>query len=172
MKSRTVVIAVGLAFCVCAAITASGVTPPANGYKSSITKPTSPTGTDWAITKASQAQVKVSSGSVTFSVKVNGVIDTVTTTPVTQSSNTFEIQFRVPNGSGGSTTRTVDFPFALTAGKTTGTVKNPVALSATAVWGKVLDPDESIEIRAISLIQGGSGGGSGNVFGVAGLTAK
>ena len=100
------------------------------------------------------------------------MIDTVTTTPVTQSSNTFEIQFRVPNGSGGSTTRTVDFPFALTAGKTTGTVKNPVALSATAVWGKVLDPDESIEIRAISLIQGGSGGGSGNVFGVAGLTAK
>jgi len=151
----------------------AGVIPPANGYKSSITKPTSPTGTDWSLTKASQTQVKLSTGNVSFTVKLNGVLDTMTSTPVNQMGNTFEVQFVVPNAMGGSTTHTKDFAFDLVAGKTINTqTKFNVGTGDTATWGKVLSPGDAIEMRAVRVIQGGSGLGAGNVFGVAGLTTK
>src|SRR2546428_180794 len=81
----------------------AAVIPPANGYKSSITKPTSPTGTDWSLTKASQVQIKLSTGNVSFSLKVNGVVD-MSSAPVNQTGNTFEVHFVVPNTMGGSST--------------------------------------------------------------------
>src|SRR2546422_6265295 len=98
----------------------AAVIPPANGYKSSITKPTSPTGTDWSLTKASQVQIKLSTGNVSFSLKLNGVVD-MSSAPVNQPGNTFEVQFVVPNTMGGSTTHTKDFSFALVGGKTVST---------------------------------------------------
>jgi len=146
----------------------AGVVPPANSVKMSLTKPTAATGTDWTLTKASQVQVKTSSGNITFQVKVAGVIDTLSTTPVTQLGNTVEFSMRVKG-----INRTKDFTFDLTAGKTNNAAtKYTVSLNDSGTWGSILVPGDTIEIRSVALIQGGTGGGAGNAFAVAGVTAK
>jgi len=162
-KSLLALVALALVFPV-----GAGVVPPANGVKMSLTKPTAVTGTDWSLTKSSQVQVKTSSGNITFYVKAGGVIDTASTTPVTQASNTARFQMRVKG-----VNKTKEFQFDLAAGKTNNALtKFSVSIGDTATWGSVLVPGDSIEITGASLIQGGTGPGAGSAFAVAGLTAK
>jgi len=162
-KSLLALVALALVFPV-----GAGVVPPANGVKMSLTKPTAVTGTDWSLTKSSQVQVKTSSGNITFYVKAGGVIDTTSTTPVTQMNNTARFQLRVKG-----VNKTKEFQFDLAAGKTNNALtKYSVSIGDTATWGSVLVPGDSIEITGASLIQGGTGPGAGSAFAVAGLTAK
>ena len=146
----------------------AGVVPPANGVKMSLTKPTAVTGTDWSLTKSSQVQVKTSSGNITFYVKAGGVIDTASTTLVTQMGNTARFLMRVKG-----INKTKEFPFDLAAGKTNNALtKFSVSIADTTTWGSALVPGDSIEITGASLIQGGTGPGAGSAFAVAGVTAK
>ncbi len=137
--------------------------PPAKGWKSSITDPTSPTAATVHITKSSSAQVKVASGSVTFVLKLGGVLD-ATDVPVTSTGNTVEFVMLV-NGS----THTKGFNFDLSGGKTDNSLtKFPVSLSDAGTWGSVLAPGDPIEIRQVRVIEQGSG----EIFGVDGITTK
>ena len=137
--------------------------PPAKGWKSSITDPTSPTGALTHITKSSSAQIKVGSGSVTFILKLNGVLDGFDT-PVMSTNNTVEFVFLVNGG-----THTKGFSFDLAAGKTDNSLtKFPVSLSDAGTWGSVLSPGEPIEVRQVRVIETGTGA----LFGVDGFTTK
>lgn len=132
--------------------------PPANKYQSSITRPTTVTGATISITKASKVVTKVTPGNVTFQVKVNGVVDGASA-PVTLAGNTLQIDVII-NGS----LATLGFVFDLENGKVSQ--KFSVANSSFPFGGIV--PGQTMEIRAVRLIQGGNG----NSFGVAGLTAR
>jgi len=146
----------------------AGVVPPTGGIKMSLTKPTASTGTDWTLTKSSQVQMKTSSNTVTFQIKIAGVIDTASTTLVTQANNTARFFMRVKG-----VNRTAEFTFGLTAGKTNNSLtKFNVSLNDTATWGSTLVPGDTIELRNVAMVQGGSGPGAGNDFAVAGVTAK
>lgn len=144
---------------------AVSVTPPATGWKSSLTEPEG-AGSDWVITKSSQAQVKVSSGNVTFQLKLNGVVDG-SNMPVTEAGNTFEIQLRY----GGLNHTLSDFTFDLNGGKTDNS-QTKFTLANGALPGGGVGPDDSIEVLKVRCLQGGTGGGAGNSFCSAGLTAK
>ena len=138
--------------------------PPAREYKTALTAPTSGGSTTIKITKASRAGVKIGTGAVTFYLKLSGVVDATTGDPITLSGNTFEVQVLV-NGM----TRTADFPFDIVAGKTSpSNVKVPVALGDTATWGSVLAVGQPVEVRRVRVIEAGTG----DDFGVAGITAK
>ena len=147
-------------------VLAAGVIPPATGWKSSLTFPTPPSGTDWGITKASQAQVKISTNTVTFSIKLNGVVDNSTAgTPVTQTGNTIQFDVRYHG-----VVKTIQFNADLSGGKTAGTIKNPVPLNLFPTPGLVAG--DSLEIVRVRCIQGGSEIGAGQNFCVAGVTVK
>jgi hypothetical protein len=137
--------------------------PPAKGWKSSITDPTTATGAVTHITKSSSAQIKVGSGAVTFVLKLNGVHDAMDM-PVDSAGNTVEFVFLV-NGM----TRTKGFGFDLFGGKTDNSLtKFPVSLSDAGTWGAMLSPGEPIEVRQVRVIEVGTG----NIFGVDGFTTK
>src|SRR2546425_11432150 len=69
--------------------------PPANNWKSSLTFPTPASGADFKITQASQAQVVVSTGNITFKLKLSGVIDNnMAGVPATQAGNTYQVDLR------------------------------------------------------------------------------
>jgi len=138
--------------------------PPAKGWKSSITDPTTPTPATVKITKSSSAQVKVASGNVTFVLKLGGVVDKITELPVTTTGNTVEFVFLV-NGA----THTKGFPFDLTAGKTNNSLtKFSVSLADSGTWGSVLSAGEPIEMRQVRVIEFSTG----DIFGVDGFTTK
>jgi hypothetical protein len=145
-------------------VLAASVTPPATLWKSSLTEPTGDAGSDFAITKASQAQVKVSAGNVTFQLKLNGVRSGGS--PVTQMNNTFEVQMRYHG-----VVRTQSFLFDLVDGKTINSQTKYVIANGSLPSGGVVS-DDSIEILKVRCIQGGSGPGAGSNFCGAGLTAK
>jgi hypothetical protein len=137
--------------------------PPAKGWKSSITDPTLPTGAVTRITKSSSAEIKVGSASVTFVLKLNGVLDSADA-PVSSTNNTVTFVFLV-NGA----THNKDFFFDLTAGKTNNSqTKFPVSLSDAGTWGSSLSAGEPIEVRQVRVNEVGTG----NIFGVDGLTTK
>ncbi len=140
--------------------------PPAKGYKSSITSPTTATGATIKVNGSSKVQVKIGTGVVTFILKLKNVVsDDVMESPITLAGNTFEVVCIV-NG----VSKTLGFTFDLTAGNTDSTMtKYPVSLNDSGKWGSVLSPGTPIEIRQVRVIQGG---GNGNVFGVAGLTTR
>jgi len=135
--------------------------PPAREYKSAVTSPTGGTAATIKITKASRAGVKVGTGSVTFYLKLSGVVDTVSGDPVDLNGNTFSVQY-VVNG----LTQTKNFLFNIAGGKTSpATAKFPQTngdVFATAM------PGDPVEIQRVRVIQAGTG----QDFGVAGITLK
>ena len=139
--------------------------PPAKSFKVSLTDPTTATGSDIKITKASKVQIKAASGAVTFSLKMNGVLKKVDDTPETSTGHTLSIQLLV-NG----VTKTPTFTFDLANGRTSpsATLKFPVSLSDTGTWGSALSPDTPIEIRRIRVIEFSTG----EDFGVMGVTTQ
>ena len=140
--------------------------PPANNWKSSLTVPTPASGSDFKITKASQAQVVVSTGNITFKLKLSGVIDNnMAGVPATQAGNTYQVDLRY-----SGVVKTVQFNFDLNGGKTAGNLKFPLALSALPAPGAV--PGDSIEVVRVKCLEGGGGPGAGQNFCVAGVTAK
>ena len=165
MKSRLVfatVLAAGLAL----GGLAHGA-PPAKSYKVSLTAPASPNGAAIEITKASKVQIKASSNTVTFALKMNGVVNKISLLPETSTGHTLSLQLIVgPSG----VTRTPTFPFDLSAGKTapTATIKFAVSLADSAVWGSALSPGTPIEVRRIRVIENGTG----EDFGVMGVTTQ
>ena len=73
-------------------------------------------------------------GSLNFAPPPIASIDTASTTPVTQASNTARFQMRVKG-----VNKTKEFPFDLAAGKTNNALtKVNVSLLDTATWGSVL----------------------------------
>jgi len=134
--------------------------PPAKTWKSSLTAPTTESAATVHISKSSSAQIKISTGIVTFKMKLKGVLDNADM-PVNSMNNTIEFVFLV-NGA----TRTKGFDFSLVDGK--GVIKTPVALSDAATWGTMLAAGATIEMRQVRVIQVGTG----EVFGVDGFTTK
>src|SRR5262249_13742207 len=142
----------------------AGVIPPATKFSSSLTEPTPAAGRDFHITKASSVQVSVSSGNVTFKLKLAGVLDGGL--PVTQTGNTFQLDLRY-----GAGLHTQSFSFDLANGKTDNTQTKFTISNSALVGGGVL-PDDSIQILAVRCLQGGVGPGAPNNFCTVGLTAK
>ncbi|MEW6268615.1 MAG: hypothetical protein AB1689_04880 [Thermodesulfobacteriota bacterium] len=146
------------------AAVAAPVTPPATRYQSSLVPPTPATGTDFEITKASQVQVSVSSGNVTFKLKLNGVVSSGV--PVSQTGNTFQADLRY-----GGVLHTVSFVFDLANGKTNN-AQTKFTIANGSLPGGGVAPDDSIEVRTVRCLQGGAGPGAGLSFCSPGLTAK
>lgn len=144
---------------------AASVTPPANKFQSSLTDPTPATGTDWKITKASQAQISVSSGNVRIQLKLNGVVDG-TNAPVTQTGNILQVDLRY-----GGVLHTVPFSFDLAAGKTNN-AQTKFSIANSALPGGGVVPDDSIVVQAVRCVEGGGGPGAGFSFCALGLTAR
>jgi hypothetical protein len=144
---------------------AAPVTPVANKWMSSLTEPSPPTGSDFRITKASQAQVSVAAGSVTIKLKLLGVLDAADQ-PVTQADNTLQVDLRY-----GGVLRTVSVEFDLAGGKTNNAETKFTIANGLLPGGGVV-ADDSIEVRAVRCVQGGAGPGAGLSFCSAGLTAK
>jgi len=136
--------------------------PPATKYQSTLTDPTAATGATIHITKASKVQIKVSSGAVTFSLKLNGVDVITGGAPDTSSMNTFEIQILV-NGA----THSQDFPFNIINGKIDPTTSK-FQVSNALIPGGPLAAGTPIEIRRVRLIQFSTG----EDFAVDGITTK
>jgi hypothetical protein len=145
--------------------TAQAAPPPAKTMKVSITAPTAPTAATIEITKASKAQVKVSTGNVTFALKLNGVNDIPGGTPTNSTGNTFSVQFLV-----GGVTHNKDFVFDLANGKTspTATLKFAVSNSDAGTWGSALSAGTPIEFRRFRVIENATG----EDFGVMGITTQ
>jgi len=169
MKPRAVLRAVSLAASITVALTlafaagpvaASATPPPAKGYKTSLTSPPAGSAATISMTKASKASAKVSAGFVTFQLKLAGVVDAMSM-PANVTNNNFQIDVIKPNGA----LVTVMFTFDIVAGK----LSQKFPLATSSFPGGPVNAGDSIEIRAIRLIQGG---GNGSVFGVAGLTIK
>ena len=153
---RAAALAAVSSFCFATSLLAA---PVAKQYASSLTSPPLATGSTIKITKPSKVSMRVGTGSVTFQLKVSAVTDSMDL-PVTLASNTFQIDIQRPNGA----VVTQMFFFDITAGKFSG--KFPLADSA--FQGGALNPGESIEIRAVKLLQAVNG----NVFALSGLTIK
>jgi hypothetical protein len=150
---------VAVAITVAASLVSAATPPPAKGWKTSITAPTTATAATVHISKASKAQIKVGSGIVTFSVKVKA-LDTADM-PVNTTGNTATFTFLV-NGM----TRNKDFPLDFVNGK--GSFKNPVTLGDAATWGTMLAAGATIELRQVRLYEVSTG----ELFGVSGITTK
>lgn len=133
--------------------------PPATQYQSTLTNPTGVIGATIKITKSSKVQIKASGGTVTFTLKLNGVTDAGDVL-VNLASNTFQVDVLRPNGA----LSTVMFNFDIVNGKLNQ--KFPVAIGSFP--GGALNPGEPIDIRRVRLVQAGNG----NDFAVAGLTIK
>lgn len=157
MKTRVLsatVLAVALSFPAGAVVQ---VGPKATKWQSTVTTDTG-TAAGIKITKTSKVSAKATAGSVTFALKLRGVTDNLDL-PVTNTGNTFQVDLLIE----GSTV-TQMFSFDITNGKVSQ--KFPVANTSLPGGGVV--PTEPIEIRRVRLIEVGSG----DVFGVAGLTAR
>lgn len=142
----------------------AAVSPPATKFQSSLTEPSPPTGSDFILTKASQIRISVSPGNVTIKLKLNGVKNGGV--PVNQANNTLQVDFRY-----GGILRTVSLNFDLAGGKTDN-AQTKFTLANSALPGGGVVPDDSMEIRAVRCLQGGSGPGAGLSFCSLGLTAK
>ena len=164
MKRSLIPMAALALFLTAAPAHAAGVIPPATKWQSTLTEPTPASGSDFHITKTSSVQISVSSGNVTFKLKLAGVVDGGGA--VTQANNTFQVDLRY-----GGLLHTVSFNFDLAGGKTNNTqTKFTVANSALPGGGVV--PDDSIQVSTVRCVQGGGGGGAGLSFCTPGLTAK
>ena len=152
---RTAVLAAVAAVSIASTVFAA---PAAKQYQSSLTTPPGGAATI-KITKPSKVIIKVATGSVTFQLKVGGVTDTLNQ-PVTLAGNAFQVDFIHPNGMF----KTQQFSFDVTDGKVNA--KFPLANSAFP--GGTVNPGDTIDIRAVRLVQFGTG----LTFGVSGLTAK
>lgn len=152
---RTLVLAAALAIALGSTAFAA---PTAKQYQSSLTTPPNATATI-KITKPSKVIIKVATGSVSFQLKVGGITDTGDA-PVTLAGNTFQIDFIRPGGAFV----TQQFSFDITEGKVNA--KFPLALSAFPLGSA--NPGETIDLRAVRLVQSGTGA----TFGVSGLTLK
>jgi hypothetical protein len=142
------------------------VTPPATKFQSSLTEPTPATGSAFHITKASSIQIGVSSGNVTFKLKLAGVVDG-TSSPANQTNNTLQVDMVY-----GGAFHTQSFSFALANGKTDNTQTKFTVANSSLPGGGVL-PDDSIQIVEVRCIQAaGSGAGANKNFCSTGLTAK
>ncbi len=167
MKPRALLRAVSLAASITVALTlafaagpASATPPPATNYKTTITSPPAGSAATISLTKTSKASAKVSTGFVTFQLKLAGVVDALSM-PANVTNNNFQIDVIKPNGA----LVTVMFTFDIVAGK----LSQKFPLATSSFPGGAVNAGDAIEIRAIRLIQGG---GNGSVFGVAGLTIK
>lgn len=138
--------------------TSAVAAPAAKQYQSSLTSPTTMTGATIEITKPSKIITKIASGNVTFQLKLAGVVDALDQ-PVNLIGNTFQVDVIIANS-----LYTLMFPFDIANGKTSQ--KFTTANGSLPGGGLVVG--QSIEIRAVRLIQGGNF----NTFAVAGLTAK
>lgn len=147
---------------------AVSVTPPATKWQSSLTEPTPTTGSDWTVTKASQVQISVATGTVTIKLKLNGV--TEGGTPVTSndslSPNKLQVDLRYNGG-----LHTLSFDFDLVNGKTDN-AQTKFVTSNSALPGGAVSADSSIVVQTVRCIQGGNGPGAGLSFCAPGLTAK
>ena len=132
--------------------------PRANKYQASLTSPTIPTGSTIQIIKPSKLLTKVTPGNITFQVKLNGVVDAISQ-PVTLAGNTLQVDVII-NGA----LFTVGFLFDIANGK----VSQKFTVANSALPGGGLVAGQTMEIRAVRLIQSVNG----NSFGVAGLTAR
>lgn len=133
--------------------------PAAKQYQCSLTSPPFVTGATIKITKPSKVIVKSGTGSVTFQLKIGGITDAMDA-PVTLANNTFQVDLIRPNGM----LVTAMFGFDITNGK----VSQKFPLANSLFPSGALNPGESIDIRAVRLVQAGNG----NNFAVAGLTIK
>jgi hypothetical protein len=165
---KTSLFSLAAAVLLASTVHAAGVVPPATSFKSSLTFPNPPSGTDWKITKSSSVQVQVGTHIVTVKLKLGGVVDTtLANTPVSQTLNTFQVDLRY-----GGAVKTVQFTFTLSGGKTVpSTIKTTFDDSVGLPPPGVVAGD-SIEVVRVKCLQGGGGGGAGQNFCVAGLTAK
>jgi hypothetical protein len=165
---RSLIPVAALVLCLTAsAAHAVPVTPPANKWQSSLTEPTPASGSDYHITKASSMQVSVTSGNVTFKLKLAGVLEgglPVTTLP--GEDNTLQVDLRF-----GGTLHTVSFDFALANGKTNN-AQTKFTLANGSLGGGGVVPDDSIQVVAVRCVQGGTDPGAGQSFCTPGLTAK
>ena len=160
MKPRAVFRTVSLAACITvAAALASATPPPAKSWKSSLTAPTTATAATVHISKSSSVQVKVSTGAVTFKLKVKA-LDSADM-PVNSAGNTATFTFLV-----AGMTKNKDFSFDFVDGK--AAFKNPVSLGDAGTWGTMLAPGATIELRQVRLYEVGTG----ELFGVSGITTK
>ncbi|MEB2283295.1 MAG: hypothetical protein OZ922_01305 [Myxococcales bacterium] len=132
--------------------------PAAKQYQSSLTTPPNGAATI-KITKPSKVIIKVATGSISFQLKVGGITDTMDQ-PVNLAGNTFQVDFIRPGGNFV----TQQFTFDISDGK--ANAKFPLALSAFPLGAA--NPGETIDLRAVRLVQSGTG----FTFGVAGLTLK
>ncbi len=132
--------------------------PAAKQYQSSLTTP--PGGAaNIKITKPSKVIIKVATGSVTFQLKVGGITDNADA-PVTLAGNAFQVDFIHSNGMF----KTQQFSFDIVDGK----VNAKFPLANSAFEGGTVNPGQTIDIRAVRLVQFGTG----LTFGVSGLTIK
>jgi hypothetical protein len=161
MKPSAVFSAVSLAvtLTVSVSLASAATPPPAKSWKSSLTAPTTATAATVHISKSSSAQVKVSTGLVTFKLKVK-VLDGADL-PVNSTGNTATFTFLV-----GGMTKNKDFGFDIVDGK--GVFKIPVSLTDAATWGTMLAVGATIEMRQVRLYETGTG----ELFGVDGFTTK
>ena len=136
--------------------------PPAGQFQCSLTSPSTATGATIKITGSSKLIVKVSTGNVNFQLKVKGVTNAMDNpvTDMTPNTNTFQIDVIRPGGM----LATQMFPFTISSGKVSQ--KFPVANGSFA--GGALTTGDTIDIRAVRLVQGGTG----DTFAVCGLTIK
>ena len=132
--------------------------PAAKQYQSSLTTPPGSLATI-KITKPSKVIIKGGTGSVSFQLKLGGITDAMDQ-PVTLANNTFQVDLIRPNGAFV----TQMFSFDITDGK--ANAKFPLAYSGFP--GGAVNPGETIDIRAVRLVQFGTGFS----FGAAGLTLK
>ncbi len=133
--------------------------PKATKWQTFVTSPSGGTGATIKVTKPSKIQAGVSTGNVTFKLKLSGVTDT-SDALVTLTGNTFQIDV-VVNGIFS----TMMFTFDLTDGKVSQ--KFSVANSSLPSGG--VSAGDPIEIRAARVVQAPP---NSNVFAVAGITAK
>jgi hypothetical protein len=164
MKRSFIPMAALALFLTAAPAHAAGVIPPATKWQSSLTEPTPVSGSDFHITKASSVQVSVSSGNVTFKLKLAGVLDSGMA--VTQTGNTFQIDMRY-----GGLTHTQSFSFDLANGKTDNS-QTKFTVANNALPGGGVASDDSIQIVTVRCLQGGGGPGAPGNFCTPGLTAK
>jgi hypothetical protein len=164
MKRSLIPLAALALFLTASTVHAVTVTPPATKWQSSLTEPTPPSSSDYHITKASSLSISVSSGNVTFKLKLAGVVESGS--PVTQTGNTLQVDVRF-----GGLLHTESFNFDLADGKTNN-AQTKFVLANGSLGGPGVAADDSIQIVGVRCVQGGSDPGAGQSFCTPGLTAK
>lgn len=138
--------------------TSAWAAPKAGQFQTTITSPTAATGATVEITKPSKLIAKVSPGNVTFQLKVSGVTDAMDQL-VNITNNTLQVDLIINNA-----LVTQMFFFDLVNGK----VSQKFTVANSSFPGGGVAAGQTLEVRALRLIQGGNF----NAFGVGGLTAR